>query len=66
MVHDLKVSNPGKWYSKVKRMTGQDNKNSSNLSVDELKGISDTDQAENIVEFYSSTEDILISPEKNP
>ena len=41
MVSDLKISNPGRWYSKVKRMTGQENTNKGKSIVDELTGLSD-------------------------
>ena len=52
MVSDLKTSNPGKWYSKVKRMSGQSDRN-QNIQVDELMGLSNKDQAERIAQHYS-------------
>ena len=53
MVSDLKISNPGRWYSKVKRMTGQENTNKGKIIVDELTGLSDEEQAELIADHYS-------------
>ena len=52
MVSDLKTSNPSKWYSKVKRMCGQSDRNQT-ISVDELIGLSDQEQSERIAEHYS-------------
>ena len=52
MVSDLKLSNPGKWYSKVKRMTGKTG-GQENILVDELIGLSSKQQAERIAEHYS-------------
>ena len=52
MVADLKESNPSKWYSKVKRMCGQSDRNLI-ISVDELTGLSDQEQAERIARHYS-------------
>ena len=54
MVSDLKVSNPGKWYSKVKRMSGQNNNRQENILVDELMGLNDQEQAECIADHYSA------------
>ena len=52
MVADLKTSNPGKWYSKVKRMCGQSDRHQI-TTVDELTGLSDQEQSERIAEHYS-------------
>ena len=52
MVSDLKLSNSSKWYSKVKRMTGKSERSDS-ISVDELIGLSDSEQAERIAAHYS-------------
>ena len=54
IVSDLKTSNPSKWYSKVKRMAGQNVDNKGNIMVDELIGLSDQDQAEVIADHYSA------------
>ena len=54
MVSDLKTSNPGKWYSKVKRMSGQTDTKQQNILVEELIGLSDQQQAERIAEHYSA------------
>ena len=53
MVSDLKTSNPGKWYSKLKRMSGQSSGKLQNILVDELTGLSDQEQAECIAQHYS-------------
>ena len=51
IVQDLKESNISQWYSKVKRMAGQDQQ--SEFTVEELLGLSDLEQAEKIAEHYS-------------
>ena len=43
---DLKESNVSQWYSKVRRMAGQDQNKSSDISVEELVGLSEPEQAE--------------------
>ena len=54
IVSDLKASNPGKWYSKIKRMSGQDGTHSQEICVDELIGLNNKEQTEAIAEHYSS------------
>ena len=54
MVADLKTSNPGQWYSKIKRMSGKSESSHSNNLVDELAGLTDQEQAECIADHYSS------------
>ena len=54
MVADLKTSNPGKWYSKLKRMSGQEKCKQENILVDELIGLSDQEQADCIADHYSA------------
>ena len=53
MVSDLKESNPGKWHSKLKRMSGQDSRQ-DNILVGELSGYSNQKQADMIAEHYSA------------
>ena len=53
VVADLKTSNISPWYSKVKRMSGQTN-SMSEVTVDELIGLSDQNQAEKITDHYAS------------
>ena len=53
IVHDLKTSNPSKWYSKVKRMAGVDEQKSSEILIDELGGLSNKEQAESIALHYT-------------
>ena len=52
IVVDLKTSNPSKWYSKIKRMSGQ-NKTEDCVNVAELDGIYDKPQAEMIADHYA-------------
>ena len=51
IVADLKTSNPSKWYSKIKRMSGQ-NKSDDVINVTELDGIYDKLQSEIIADHY--------------
>ena len=52
IVSDLKTSNVSQWFSKVKRMSGQEDSR-SDFTVDELLGLSDQDQAEKIADHYA-------------
>ena len=52
IVTDLKETNPGKWYSKIKRMSGQEKDREQKILVEELSGYSDQEQAEKIAEHY--------------
>ena len=52
IVADLKETNPSKWYSKVKRMTGKD-KNCEVNHIEELSGKDDVDQREIIANHYA-------------
>ena len=52
IVHDLKTSNPGRWYSKVKRMTGKDYKNEEINTIEELRGVDNDQQMELIADHY--------------
>ena len=52
IVSDLKSSNPSKWYSKLKRMSGQ-NKDHDEINVTELDGIYEELQAEIIADHYA-------------
>ena len=53
MVSDLKESNPGKWHSKLKRMSGQEIDKQENILVEELSGYSNKEQANMIAEHYA-------------
>ena len=53
IVRDRKESNPGKWYSKLKRMSGQDTGKQQNILVEELAGYSDLEQADRIAKHYA-------------
>ena len=54
IVRDLKESNTGKWYSKVKRMSGQTTDAVSDAMIEELMGLDDAEQAESIADHYAS------------
>ena len=54
IVSDLKESNVSQWYSKVKRMAGQDQEKRADVTIDELIGLNDVEQAEKIAEHYAS------------
>ena len=64
MVHDLKISNPGQWYSKVKRMAGQEDKREEIVTVEELIGFSDDQQAEIIADHYASISNLYAPVKK--
>ena len=53
IVSDLKTSNPGKWFSKLKRMSGQDQDKQDNIMVEEMLGLTNMQQAEMIADHYS-------------
>ena len=52
MVKDLRTSEPGQWYSKVKRMSNLDPTVSDTISVEELEGLSSLEQAETIADQF--------------
>ena len=53
MVSDLKESNPGKWHSKLKRMSGQENGRQDKIQLEEISVYSDQTQADMIAEHYA-------------
>ena len=53
MVEDLKTSNPGQWYSKVKRMASIDPTQDDKICVQDLMNISSDQQVEKIAEEFS-------------
>ena len=53
MVGDLKTSNPGRWHSKIKRMSEQKSEKSQRIIMDELSNYSDREQANIIAEHYA-------------
>ena len=53
IVSDLKNSNPGQWYSKLKRMTSYDQQNTEKIIVENICSLSDKDQAEVIADHFS-------------
>ena len=66
IVSDLKNSNPGQWYSKLKRMTSYDNLKSEEVTVENICHLSHVEQAEIIAENFSriSNSYAPIDPEK--
>jgi hypothetical protein len=55
IVRDLKTSNPGQWYSKIKRMSGQEVNKADLDTVEELSGLDDDQQVEAIADHYAAT-----------
>ena len=53
MINDLKTGKSSDWYSKLKRMTGQAKLGCDNIQVEELVGMTNAQQAEEIAEHYS-------------
>ena len=53
IVSDLKSSNPGQWYSKLKRMTSYDTLKSEEVMVDSICGLSNKEQVEKIAENFA-------------
>ena len=54
IVRDLKTSNPGQWYSKIKRMSGQEVYQADLDTVEELSGLDDDQQVEAIADHYAA------------
>ena len=54
IIDDLKTSNSSQWYSKVKRMSGISSNNFHGY-VESLANLPNQQQAENLVDYYSST-----------
>ena len=70
-IKDIKTSNPGQWYSKLKRITAHDQHISNEINVNEISHLSDQAQADFLANQFSSisleyeklkTEDIIIPP----
>ena len=53
IVSELKNSNPGQWYSKLKRMTSHDQLKSEKVIVENICHLSDTEQVEIIADNLS-------------
>ena len=54
MIEDLKTSNPGQWYSKLKRMSSHDQHKGETVNVEELSGLDDQKQADAIADRFES------------
>ena len=54
IVEDLKTSNPGKWYSKVKRMSALDPTKEDKVLVQELIGLPSSVQVEHIADKFAA------------
>ena len=50
MIDDIKISNPGQWYSKLKRITRYDQQKSEVIQVEEICHLDDQKQAEAIAD----------------
>ena len=56
LLSDLKSSNPGQWYKIAKQIGGHSNQLDSNdIEIESLKGLSDTNAAEKIADFFAHT-----------
>jgi hypothetical protein len=53
-VQDLKKSNPGQWYSKMKRMSTIDQTTDEKLLIQQFKSETNQDQAEIIADQFES------------
>ena len=53
IVSDLKTSNPGQWYSKLKRMSSYDQHKEDITIVEELVNLPVKDQAEKIADNFA-------------
>ena len=51
----LKNSQPGKWYSKTKRISGQQKNDHNEIVFEEIHNLNQEVQAEKIADFFSST-----------
>ena len=58
IVQDLKASNPGKWYSKVKRMAGKQSKLEEISTIEELRGVENDQQMELIADHYAKVSNL--------
>ena len=58
MISDLKKSNPGQWYSKLKRMTAYDQHKYEEIIVNEIRENTDQQQADIIADKFSSVSNI--------
>ena len=54
IVEDLKVSNPAKWYSSLKRLCSYDQMKSESIDVESIKNLSTQEQAEKIADSFSA------------
>ena len=53
IVEDLKISNPGQWYSRLKRMSSHNQAQNEEPIVQSLSSMTDQAQAEEIAEKFS-------------
>ena len=53
-VNELKESNPGKWYKMAQKIGALDQMNSNEISVDQLKGLTDQESAELIAQHFAA------------
>ena len=53
-VNELKESDPGKWYKMAQKIGALDQMNSNEISVDQLKGLTDQESAELIAQHFAA------------
>ena len=54
IIEDLKTSNPGQWYSKLKRISSHNQEKSEHVQVEELTCMTDSQQAEAIADQFAN------------
>ena len=62
IVDDLKTSNPGQWYSKLKRLSSHHQQQSDTVQVEEITGMTDSQQAEAIADHYANVANQFTPP----
>ena len=53
-IRELKTTDPGKWYSMMKRLGGLDQMSRGNMSIKSLEGLSNKQCAEAIAQSFAS------------
>ena len=53
MIKDLKESDPGRWYSNLKRLCSDDQNKSNHFGVESIKHLSPEEQSEIIADKFS-------------
>ena len=58
IVHDLKTYIASQWYSKMKRMSGQEDNQADIDTVEELNGLEKDEQVEVIADHYAAVSNL--------